>query len=113
LQIFAEYEIISIAEPKHPIITSTSAVFVEGSDQMHVKGDPSMMALHSGSKVFVKKADILKIFCDKPALYSGRLASLIFGDKTLRQSNMPEERDGKFNPLNEEILESIISKWGR
>jgi hypothetical protein len=77
---------------------------------MDIKNDPTMMALHSGSKVYVKKAEILKIFCDKPGLYSGRLASLIFGEKTLRFSCMPEERDEKYNPLNEEILESIMSK---
>ena len=110
--IFAEYEIISIASPqKLPVITSTSAVFLESPDQLHCKTDPSMMALHNGSKVYVKKADILKIFCDKPGLYSGRLATLIFGEKTLRYSCMPEERDEKYHPLNEEILDSIISKY--
>lgn len=80
------------------------------TDHLDLKDDPSLIALHSGSKVYVRKADILKIFCDKPALYSIRLADLIFGVKTLTYSCMPDERDGKYPPLNEEILESIISE---
>ncbi|KAG5672372.1 hypothetical protein PVAND_002504 [Polypedilum vanderplanki] len=104
-----QYEVIGVAATKFPIISSTSAVFVDKNDQTNVKNDPSMMPLHNGSKVYVKKSDILKIFCDKPALYSGRLATLIFGEKKLNYSCMPEERDSKYNPLNEEILESIIN----
>ena len=81
------------------------------SDQMELKHDPSLMALHNGSRVYVRKADILKIYCDKPALYSVRLAMLIFGEKTLRYACMPDERIEKFTPLNEEILDSIISNY--
>ena len=77
---------------------------------MELKDDPSLINLHSGSKVYIRKTDILKIFCDKPALYSVRLASLIFGEKTMSYSSMPDEHDEKYPPLNEEILESIISK---
>lgn len=72
--------------------------------------NPNMTALHNGSRVFVQKDDILKIFCDKPALYSVRLAGLVFGEETLRHSCMPDETHSKLTPLDEEILESIISK---
>lgn len=112
-----EYEIISISEPL-PVkpqlkLTSSAATIIENDDQLHVKAlmDPTLMALHNGSKVYVRKEEILKIFCDKPALYSIRLATLIFGEKTLRYSCMPDERDEKYTPLNEEILESIISNY--
>lgn len=57
--------------------------------QVGEKSNPNMMALHSGSRVFVRKDDILKIFCDKPALYSVRLAELVFGVNTLEISSMP------------------------
>lgn len=75
------------------------------------KLNADMMALHNGSRVFVRKDDILKIFCDKPALYSVRLAGLVFGEETLHSSCMPEETNTKLTPLNEEILDSIISKF--
>lgn len=70
----------------------------------------NMTALHNGSRVFVRKDDILKIFCDKPALYSVRLAALVFGEETMQQSCMPDETDPKYTPLDEDVLESIISK---
>lgn len=79
---------------------------------MTAKINPNMMALHSGSQVFVRKDDILKIFCDKPALYAVRLAALVFGEETLRNSKMSEDNDPKFAVLDEEILESIISESG-
>jgi hypothetical protein len=78
--------------------------------QAAMKQNPNMMALHNGSRVFVRKDDILKIFCDKPALYSVRLAELVFGAATLRGSCMPEENSDKFTPLDDEVLESIISE---
>ena len=78
--------------------------------QAMMKQNTNMMALHNGSRVFVRKDDILRIFCDKPPLYSTRLVTLVFGVETLRSSCMPDESDPKFTPLNDEILESIISK---
>ena len=74
------------------------------------KPNESVMALHNGSRVYVNKNEILKIFCDKPALYGARLAALVFGEETLSQSCMPDESNPKYTPLDEETLESIISK---
>lgn len=68
-----------------------------------------MMALHIGSRVYVQKQDILKIYCEKPALYSIRLAELIFGVKTMKLSCMPEDDNPELTPLDEECLDSIIS----
>lgn len=75
-----------------------------------LKPNESVMALHNGSRVYVRKDEILKIFCDKPALYSARLAALVFGEDTLSQSCMPDELSPKYTPLDEETLDSIISK---
>lgn len=101
---FIEYEIVTVHQPKvEPNVHIAN-------DSIELKDDPSLINLHSGSKVYVRKADILKIFCDKPSLYSVRLALLIFGEKTMSYSSMPDDHDRKYPPLNEEILESIISK---
>lgn len=75
-----------------------------------LKDDPNLMALHIGSRVYVRKEDIVKIFCDKPALYSVRLAEMIFGKNVLMESCMPDERASHMTPLNSEILDSIISE---
>lgn len=74
--------------------------------------DPNLVALHAGSRVYVRKDDIVKIFCDKPALYSVRLAEMIYGKNVLMESCMPDERAliSQFTPLNSEILDSIISE---
>lgn len=78
----------------------------------NLRDDPNMMALHSGSRVYVRKADIVKIFCPKPALYTVRLTELIFGKKILQHSCMPDERsDSDLAPLNEEIFNSILSEF--
>lgn len=68
-----------------------------------------MMALHTGSRVYVQKEDILKIYCEKPALYSIRLAELVFGVKTMTLSCMPDDDVPNLTPLDDECLDSIIS----
>lgn len=78
--------------------------------QEAMKANSNMMALHNGSQVFVRKDDILKIFTDRPALYSVRLASLVFGEENLKTSCMPDESNPKLTPLDNEVLDSVISK---
>lgn len=103
--IIADYEIFEIGDESKKI---AKAVPVKKPDP---PSDPKMMALHNGSRVFVRRDDILKIFCDKPALYSVRLAVLVFGEETLKYSCMPDESDPKYVPLDEEVLDSIISMF--
>lgn len=100
----AGYQIIDVANRKKQVMIAVRAPHVTA------KLNPNMMALHSGSQVFVRKDDILKIFCDRPALYAARLAALVFGEDTLRNSKMSEDNDPKFAVLDEEVLESIISE---
>lgn len=72
---------------------------------------PNMIAIHPKSKVYVDKNDILKIFTDKPALYSVRLAELVFGVQNLAYSKMPDDKTSSYPPLNAIVLDSIISKF--
>lgn len=85
-------------------------IYAVRSEKDKVKVNSNMMALHVGSQVFVRKDDILKIFCDYPALYSVRLASLVFGDEVMNGACMPDDNDPTLSPLNGEALDSIISK---
>lgn len=69
-----------------------------------------MIVLHPGSNVFVKKADLVNIFTEKPALYTARLTALVFGEDLLQQSRMPEEKipGSSLKPLNNDSINSII-----
>lgn len=86
------------------------AVPADKSSQMIIQDNAEMMALYSGSRVYVRKEDILKIFCDKPALYSVRLAELVFGEEALQKSRMPDDNNSKCVPLDEEVLNAIIGE---
>lgn len=103
----AEYQIVNIGRKKGRVVIAVQA---DKSAQMIIQDNSEMMALHSGSRVYVKKDDILGIFCDKPALYSVRLAELVFGDEVLQRSCLPDEINPKYEPLDAEILNAIIGK---
>lgn len=98
---------MNVASKKRRVVIAVPA---EKSAPMIMQDNAEMMALYNGSRVFVKKDDILKIFCDKPALYSVRLAELVFGDEVLQKSCLPDETNSKLTPLDEEILNAIIGK---
>lgn len=98
----AEYQIIDVGTESKQV---TIAVCTQDTALGH-----NLMPLHNGSHHFVKKDDLLKIFTDKPALYSVRLAGLVFGEDTLRISRMPDENDTKYEPLDGDTLNSIISE---
>lgn len=103
--ILSEFQIIDVGVKK-PVTFAIRS----GKAQGILTNNANMMALHNGSRVFVRKDDILKIFTDKAPLYSIRLATLVFGEENLKTSCMPDEADSQLTPLNSEILESVISK---
>lgn len=102
-----EYQIVNIGRKKGRVVIAVPA---DKSAQMIVQDNSEMMALHSGSRVYVKKDDILRIFCDKPALYCVRLAELVFGDEVLQNARLPDDINSKYEPLDAEILNAIIGK---
>lgn len=70
-----------------------------------------MIALHPGSSVFVSKDDLVNIYTDKHSLYTARLTGLVFGEKVLEKSKMPEEKLSESLPLetlSSETINSII-----
>lgn len=69
----------------------------------------NMIPLHPGSRVYIAKDDILSIFSNKPALYTVRLAELIFGTDALQYSCLPGDIHSDMEPLDEVVLSSIIS----
>lgn len=100
--LFAVYEVKQIIKKEKSVQLAVNE---------KLKDDPNLMALYNGSRVFVRRADIVKIFCPKPALYTVRLTELIFGKKVLQHSCMPDERsEGGLTPLDDEFLNSIISE---
>lgn len=102
----AEFEVIELSNKNVLLRQHTLTIPTIKSEQ---KIDSNMMALHTGSRVYVQKEDIMKIYCVKPALYSIRLAELVFGFKTMTISCMPDDDNPNFTPLDDECLDSIIS----
>lgn len=108
----AEYQVIDVGTKKnHLMIAVRSDKPASIDPAIALTKAQSLMALHNGSRVYVRKDEILKIFCDKPALYSARLATLVFGEETLSHSCMPDENNSNYTPLDEETLDSIISQY--
>lgn len=103
----AEFEVIELSNKNVVLRQHTLTIPSIKSEQ---RIDTNMMALHTGSRVYVQKEDIMKIYCVKPALYSIRLAELVFGFKTMTLSCMPDDDNPNYTPLDDECLDSIISK---
>lgn len=96
-----EYEVINIGTRKQPMPMAFKKARKEGE----------MIALHPGSNVFVSKDDLVNIYTDKHSLYTARLTGLVFGEKVLEKSKMPEEKlTGSFplETLSSETINSII-----
>ena len=77
---------------------------------VNMVGNPHLIPLHHGSSVYVDKHDILKIFTNKPALYTVRLLEMVFGTDVLKMSCLPGDQDDeeKLNPLERDSFESVI-----
>lgn len=73
----------------------------------------TMIPLHTGSRVYINKHDILEIFTNKPALYTVRLIELVFGTDVLKNACMPDEQDEErlLRPLEAESFESVLSRF--
>lgn len=65
-----------------------------------------MIPLHAGSDVYVPKSDLIRIYTTNPAVYTGRLAELVFGRDSLVNAKVIKG-DNKTNILT---LDSIKLK---
>lgn len=67
--------------------------------------------LYAGSRVYVSKADLLRIFIPQPLEYTSRLTELVFGLETLETIaiNKAGIKD-RLKLLDDNLLNSIISK---
>lgn len=81
------------------------------SKSVNMADNPNLIPLHIGSRVYVNKHDILKIFTNKPALYTIRLLEMVFGTEVLKRSCLSDERDeeNKLVPLELDSFESLMS----
>lgn len=74
--------VLTKLENKSPITAGTSSSAVSGTGVR--------IPLHAGSKVFVYKEDLIRIYSNIPAIYTGRLAELVFGKSELQA--MPDKK---------------------
>lgn len=66
---------------------------------------PGMIPLHVGSQVYVSKKELIKIFDPKPAIYTCKLAEVIFGQK-LKQHRLVGDALEHLDPKK---LKALIS----
>lgn len=66
-----------------------------------------MIPLHAGSRVYVSKQELVKIFDPKPALYTFELAKLIFGKDF--HHRRPTQNGDPIQHLDAKKLKSLIS----
>lgn len=71
--------------------------------------DPDLIALHKGCPIKVSKTKLLEIYTEHPALYTIRLAGIVFGKETLSAVSK-ESEDHAIDLLDQNILNSLISK---
>ncbi|XP_055304404.1 modifier of mdg4-like isoform X8 [Sitodiplosis mosellana] len=67
---------------------------------------PGTIPLHAGSKVYVAKNELVKIFDPKPSVYTCKLATLIFGPGM--HQRRPNQRGDPLQHLEPKKLKSII-----
>lgn len=72
----------------------------------------NMIALHKGSVYKVPKKDLMTIYSPHPAIYTFRLAELVFGKENL-VSISKDQYDTQINLLDQDKLESFISKLAK
>lgn len=70
---------------------------------------PGKIPLCAGSRVYVAKSDLMKIFIPNACIYTSRLSDLVFGLETLEKVAKLGTKDC-LRLLNEDLLQSIISK---
>lgn len=71
---------------------------------------PGKIPLCAGSRVYVAKSDLMKIFIPNACIYTSRLSDLVFGLETLEKVAKTGTKDC-LRLLNEDLLKSIISKY--
>ncbi|XP_031625131.1 modifier of mdg4-like isoform X6 [Contarinia nasturtii] len=76
------------------------------ANEAQVPIKPGMIPLHVGSKVYVSKKELIKIFDPKPAIYTCKLAVLIFGPIIHQKFNQSGDPLKHLNPAK---LKSLIT----
>lgn len=72
-------------------------------------GDSDLIPLHKGCRIKVSKTKLLEIYTEHPALYTIRLAGIVFGKETLSAVSK-ESEDSAIDLLDQNVLDSLIRK---
>lgn len=73
------------------------------------KSAEAKIPLHAGSRVYVSKQDLAKIFIPNACIYTSRLSELVFGLDVLENIARSNAKQ-RLLMLEENLLKSIISK---
>ncbi|XP_063705175.1 modifier of mdg4-like isoform X4 [Culicoides brevitarsis] len=72
------------------------------------KSDSDLIALHKGCKIKVSRSKLLQIYTEHPALYTTRLAEMVFGKETLLAVSKQQKDGNAIDLLDQNTLNSII-----
>lgn len=75
----------------------------------NVSKSEEQIPLHTGSKVFVSKLDLIRIYTPAPAIYTARLADLLFGTEVLQRTTMYSKYQSSLDVLDPVRVASLIS----
>lgn len=79
------------------------------SKKYKIQRDSDLIPLHKGCRIKVSKTELLEIYTEHPALYTIRLAGIVFGKETLSAVSKESESNA-IDLLDQNVLNSLISK---
>lgn len=89
------------------MLISITFILILASEHLTVDSIP----LHSGSRVYVPRQKLIKIFSKKPSEYTSRLAELVFGIDLLKKIAKTKNYEDYLDVLDQKKLESVISMF--
>lgn len=86
-----------------------SKLVVESRPKQRKRANPDEIPLHKGCNIFINKSQLLEIYTPHPALYTIRLAEIVFGRETLSTASK-DSLDNALDLLDQNVLGSVIGK---
>ncbi|XP_075153020.1 modifier of mdg4-like isoform X10 [Haematobia irritans] len=93
---------------KTKVITKPTTSKTTSVSSKRTKRGSGKVPLYAGSKVYVSKNDLMKIYIPNACIYTSRLSELVFGLETLENVAKAGAKD-RVNLLDDELLKSVIT----
>lgn len=104
-------EVPAVISPESGVVQKeVKIVYPPPSDKKRKKRSTSdLIPLHAGSHIKISKTKLLEIYTEHPALYTIRLATIVFGKEKLSAVSK-ESQSHAIDLLDQDILNSLICR---